>query len=101
MGLRLMYQFGVRLRTSLAIAEAAQTAMAASEARHRGVVAGLEEVVFQADVEGRWTLLNPAWTRITGRAIDDSLGSTIDKWLSVESEPPLSERVGAILAGGR
>ena len=101
MGLRLMYQFGVRLRTGLAIAEAAQTAMAASEARHRGVVAGLEEVVFQADVEGRWTLLNPAWTRITGRAIDDSLGSTIDKWLSVESEPPLSERVGAILAGGR
>jgi diguanylate cyclase (GGDEF)-like protein/PAS domain S-box-containing protein len=100
LSLRLMYQFGVRLRVGLATAEAAQVAMAASEARHRGVVAGLEEVVFQADPEGRWTLLNPAWSRITGHAAEESLGTPIDTWLFVESEPPLSERVTAILAGG-
>jgi diguanylate cyclase (GGDEF)-like protein/PAS domain S-box-containing protein len=101
MGLRLMYQFGVRLRISLASAEAAQAAMAASEARHRGVVANLEEVVFQTDPDGRLTLLNPAWTRITGRTVKDSLGSTIDTWLTVESGLPLSERIAATLAGGR
>jgi diguanylate cyclase (GGDEF)-like protein/PAS domain S-box-containing protein len=100
LSLRLMYQFGARLRVSLAFAEAAQVAMAASESRHRGVVDELEEVVFQADAEGRWTLLNPAWARITGHEVEDSLGMPIDLWLSVESEPSLSERIAAIVAGG-
>jgi PAS domain-containing protein len=34
--------------------------------RHRQVVEGLPEVIFETDSAGLWTLLNPAWTDITG-----------------------------------
>ncbi|MBL7492434.1 PAS domain-containing protein, partial [Frankia sp. AgW1.1] len=35
----------------------------------------MAEVVFRTDAEGRWTYLNPAWTRLTGFDIDASLGN--------------------------
>ena len=45
-----------------------------SEERYRSVVNSLKEVVFQTDASGRWTFLNPAWTEVTGLAVDYSLG---------------------------
>ena len=45
-----------------------------SERRHRAVLAGLTDVVFQTDAEGRYTFLNGAWTDRTGHAVGDSLG---------------------------
>ncbi len=53
---------------------AAERALRESELRYRTVVQSLKEVVFQADGEGRWTFLNPAWTEITGYSVEESLG---------------------------
>ena len=34
----------------------------------------LSEVIFQTDAKGRWTFLNPSWPKITGFAVEESLG---------------------------
>ncbi len=42
--------------------------------RYRWLVESVQEVIFEADPEGRWTYLNPAWTRALGFDVDASLG---------------------------
>lgn len=69
------------------------------EEQYRSVVDNVKEVIFQTDAKGRWTFLNPAWTKITGFAIADSLGTLFldyihpdDKQRNLESFQPLIER---------
>lgn len=50
-------------------------ALIVSEERYRSVVDNIKEVIFQTDAEGLWTLLNPAWTEITGFTVNESLGT--------------------------
>lgn len=45
-----------------------------SETKYRSVVESVQEVIFQTGVTGRWAFLNPAWTEITGLAVDESVG---------------------------
>ena len=47
-----------------------------SEARYSELVATMQQVVFQVDREGRFTFLNPAWTRIMGYSVEDTLGQS-------------------------
>ena len=49
-------------------------ALRISEERFRSVVTSLNEVVFQTNVDGLWTFLNPAWHEITGFTIEESVG---------------------------
>ncbi|MEE4304473.1 MAG: EAL domain-containing protein [Wenzhouxiangella sp.] len=51
-----------------------EAAIAESEAQYRSVVDNIREVVFQADAEGRWTFLNPAWEEITGYPLAETMG---------------------------
>src|SRR5262245_8559063 len=41
---------------------------------YRSVLNSLPEVVFQTDGDGRWPLLNTAWTQDPGYSIDETLG---------------------------
>ncbi len=43
------------------------------EADYRHVIESIEDVVYKTDVKGRWTFLNPAWTRLTGHKVSDTL----------------------------
>ena len=52
----------------------ALSALSESENKYRYVVNNLREVIFQRDVDGCWTFLNPAWSEITGYEIEESLG---------------------------
>lgn len=63
---------------------AAERALRDSEARYRRVVDSVHEVIFQTDAEGRWTFLNRAWTEITGRMIEESLGRTVSECLDTD-----------------
>lgn len=56
----------------------AEEALRSSEQRYRTVVDTVEEVIFQADLQGHWVFLNPAWTEITGFRVEESLGRS---WL--------------------
>lgn len=77
----------------------AEAALRKSELRHRQVVEGLPEVIFETDSAGLWTLLNPAWTEITGFTVNESLGSPFltfvhpeDRQRNLEVFLPLIER---------
>ncbi len=50
------------------------TAVREREQQYRSVVDHVKEVIFQTDRAGNWTFLNPAWTEITGFAVDETLG---------------------------
>ncbi len=45
-----------------------------SEAQYRRVMNSVREVIYQVDMEGRFTFLNPAWEEITGYTVAESLG---------------------------
>lgn len=51
-----------------------QAALSESERRYRTVVDSICEVIFQVDLDGRWTFLNKAWTKITGYSHEETLG---------------------------
>jgi PAS domain S-box-containing protein len=65
----------MQLRHKVKLDEAADV-IRESEARYSSLVATMQQVVFQTDEEGRFTFLNPAWTRITGYSVEESLGQT-------------------------
>jgi PAS domain S-box-containing protein len=56
-------------------ASRAEAALRESEKKYRSVVENVREVIFQTDIEGLWTFLNPAWTEITGFTIAESINT--------------------------
>ncbi|MBE2214679.1 MAG: PAS domain S-box protein [Opitutaceae bacterium] len=59
-------------------------ALRESEARYRSVVDSIREVVFQTDLFGRMSFLNPAWESITGFSVRDSLGNAFFNYIHPE-----------------
>ncbi len=62
---------------SLAIAEErlnAEELIRNAEQRYRLVVENARDIIFQMDLTGRFTFLNPAWERITGLKITETVG---------------------------
>jgi PAS domain S-box-containing protein len=53
----------------------AEQALREREAQYRSVVENVRDVVFQTDIDGHWTFLNPAWEGMTGYSVDDTLGN--------------------------
>ncbi|NTV11904.1 MAG: EAL domain-containing protein, partial [Zoogloea sp.] len=62
----------------------AEEALRKAEEKYRSVVENIKEVVFQTDVEGRWTYLNRAWDEITGFAVQDSVGQVFLNYVHPE-----------------
>ncbi|HEX9781629.1 MAG TPA: PAS domain S-box protein [Opitutaceae bacterium] len=60
------------------------TAMRATEERYHSVIESLREVVFQVDVSGRWSFLNPAWREISGFTVRESLGTPLFNYVHPE-----------------
>ena len=42
--------------------------------RYRWMVETVQEVIFEADPTGAWTYLNPAWERLLGHSVEESIG---------------------------
>lgn len=47
-----------------------------SEKRYRDLVENLREVIFETDSETNFVFLNPAWQKLTGYSIEESLGKS-------------------------
>ena len=62
-----------QLRRELAL-RASAVATRQSEARYSSLVSTMQQVVFDIDQRGAFTFLNPAWTRVMGYAVDETLG---------------------------
>ena len=67
-----------------------EQALRAREAQHRTVVHNVRDIVFQLDLNGRWTFLNSAWETVTGYAPEDSLGTPCAQHLDGEDLPDVS-----------
>jgi diguanylate cyclase (GGDEF)-like protein/PAS domain S-box-containing protein len=52
----------------------AEALLSQTEEQYRALVESIGEIIFQTDIAGRWTFLNPAWTTITGYSAGESLG---------------------------
>ncbi|MEY4730499.1 MAG: hypothetical protein RL020_1657 [Pseudomonadota bacterium] len=51
--------------------------MTAPNVEFRGIVDSLNDVVFQSDLDGNCVYLNPAWVRMSGYSIAETLGKSI------------------------
>ncbi len=51
-----------------------EAALRDSESRYRMVIDTVRDVLFQVDRQGHWTLLNAAWSDLTGCPVEESLG---------------------------
>jgi two-component system cell cycle sensor histidine kinase/response regulator CckA len=71
------------------------------EGLYRSLLDSLQTVVFTTDAEGRFTLLNQAWTDLTGFSRDESIGRALSTELT-SAEPSRTARLFAeLLAGER
>lgn len=76
-----------------------ETAIAESEAKYRSVVDSIREVVFQADAQGRWTFLNPAWEEITGFSVAESMGRRYLEFVHPRDRGGSEREFGQLMAG--
>ena len=67
-----------------------------SEAQHRQVIQAIREVIFQTDIQGHWTFLNPAWEAITGFAVDKSLGQNFMQHILKEDIPHIQSMLAPL-----
>ena len=88
------YQF-ITIRTDISPAKRLAEKIAVSERQYRNVVNSLSEVVFRADVDGRWSFLNPAWSAITGHDVHASLGRPFTDFV----DPRSVDAAGAAFRG--
>ncbi|WP_017730579.1 PAS domain S-box protein [Nafulsella turpanensis] len=63
----------------------------ASEEKYRSAVDNLTEVIFQTDEKSFLTFLNPAWTDITGFAMEESLGHNLLDYIHIEDRIEMDE----------
>ncbi|MEQ8960553.1 MAG: PAS domain S-box protein, partial [Coleofasciculus sp. C2-GNP5-27] len=63
-----------RIRRLLA-ASWAEKALRRSEQQYRSVVENVKEVIFQIDPNGNWEFLSPAWTKLMGFTLEETLGT--------------------------
>jgi two-component system, sensor histidine kinase and response regulator len=57
----------------------------------RSVVNSVDEIIFRADPDGLWTFLNPAWERVTGFPVAESLGRPVVEFADPEERASVRE----------
>ncbi len=70
-----------------------EKALVISTRRYRQVVNSVNEVIFQLDQAGNWTFLNPAWTKITGYPIIDTLNHSFSEFIIDASQKEVIEHL--------
>jgi PAS domain S-box-containing protein len=60
------------------------------EQQYRSVIENVREVIFQIDLHGNWTFLNPAWTSLTGFPVSESLGQFFVSFVDSEDRAALT-----------
>ena len=59
----------------------AKEALDASQTKYKAVVENIKEVIFQVDESGNWSILNPAWEKMTGFSVSETLGKPFLEYL--------------------
>ncbi len=78
--------------------ERAAAALADSEKRYRLLADNANDVIWQTDMDGRFTYLSPAWEALTGRSVAESLGKSSAGMLTSKSLERIQVAVEKLLA---
>jgi PAS domain S-box-containing protein len=73
--------------------------LAASEERYRTVVDNVREIIFNVDTGAKWCFLNSSWTRLTGYAVAETIGTDAAAYLHPDDRTSTREDFRALLAG--
>jgi PAS domain S-box-containing protein len=73
--------------------------LAAARERHDALVTELSEVVYETDLDGRWTYLNRAWEHITGWTPEETIGRLATDFLVPDDRPVHAKRFVRLLSG--
>ena len=84
-------EINLSLTNEVKIRKLTEIELTKSEQKYRSVVENINEVIFQTDAEGLWIYLNPAWERITGFSIDESIGKLFLDYVHPEDRQQNSE----------
>jgi PAS domain S-box-containing protein len=77
-----------------------EQALLESTRRYRQVVNSVNEIIFQLDLQGNWTFLNPAWTKMTGYNVIDSLNHPFTDYICDPSQvTEILQLFEALIAG--
>ncbi|MEG3858264.1 PAS domain S-box protein [Microcoleus sp. herbarium12] len=57
-----------------------------SQQKYQQVVDNIKEVVFETNIAGDWTFLNPAWTKISGFTVEESLGKSCLSYIHADDK---------------
>lgn len=88
-----------RLQKEIQERRQTEEVLRASWRKHRSVIDSLKTIVFQRDLEGRWTFLNPAWTTIMGYPVAETLGTCFLDYLDPADREEKWFRFQEILQG--
>ena len=70
-----------------------------TDERLRWMVDSIQEVIFEADPEGRWTHLNAAWTRLLGFPVEECLGRPFLEYVHPDDRQGNLEKFLAVVNG--
>lgn len=70
-----------------------------NEGRHRSVLNDVREVIFQLNPQGAWSLLNSAWTQLSGYPLDSTLGKGFLAYFHPDDRDKCQSALSAIAAG--
>jgi PAS domain S-box-containing protein len=92
------YQY-ISIETDISENKFLSEIVATSERQYRALVNSLQEVVFQTDARGCWSFVNPAWSRISGYSMDQTLGRCFVEFLPPEDQGVAWRRFARAMAG--
>ena len=77
----------------------AQEALKESEEKYRSVMEAVPDPIVVYDMEGMVSYMNPAFTKVFGYTLEDSLGKTMDHFVPKAHWKETMEGIGTILKG--
>jgi two-component system, LuxR family, sensor kinase FixL len=93
------FGMGLPIAAALAGRERLRAELAQSRDFVQSIVETMNEIVFRADAQGRWTFLNPAWEAIMGFTVEQSLGMLAVDFLHPDDKLSGTESVAALATG--
>jgi diguanylate cyclase (GGDEF)-like protein/PAS domain S-box-containing protein len=71
-----------------------------SKEKYQSVINNMHEVIFQTDTSGNFTILNPAWVKVTGFTQEESLGKNFSQYIFPKNKK-MGNKVFELLITGK
>ncbi len=91
--------YNTDLKTQITERKQAQEALRESEEKYRSVMEATPDPIVVYDMEGKVTYMNPAFTRVFGYTLAESLGKKMDHFVTQEQWKETMEGIENILSG--